>query len=107
MNEIAASATATAPAAAGVPRHVFLIDGSGFVFRAYHARHGAPPLRRQSDGMPTEVVTLFSNMLDKVRRETDADHIAVVFDASGSSFRNRLYDHYKAHRPPPPEDLVP
>jgi DNA polymerase-1 len=89
------------------PHHVFLIDGSGFIFRAYHARHGAPPLRRKSDGMPTEVVTLFCNMLDKLRRETDADHIAVVFDASGTSFRNRIYDQYKAHRPPPPEDLIP
>src|SRR5579883_1912482 len=89
------------------PRHVFLIDGSGFIFRAYHARHGAPPLRRKSDGMPTEVVTLFSNMLDKLRRETDADHIAVIFDASGTSFRNRIYEQYKAHRPPPPEDLIP
>ncbi len=95
------------PAAEIAPHHVFLIDGSGFIFRAYHARHGAPPLRRKSDGMPTEVVTLFCNMLDKVRRETDADHIAVVFDASGSSFRNQIYDQYKAHRPPPPEDLIP
>jgi DNA polymerase-1 len=107
-----AAATAAAPLpqppSAGVaPHHVFLIDGSGFIFRAYHARHGAPPLRRKSDGMPTEVVTLFCNMLDKVRRETDADHIAVVFDASGSSFRNQIYDQYKAHRPPPPEDLIP
>jgi DNA polymerase-1 len=105
--EPAATATPALPGAASAPRHVFLVDGSGFIFRAYHARHGAPPLRRQSDGMPTEVVTLFSNMLDKLRRETDADHIAVVFDASGSSFRNRLYDQYKAHRPPPPEDLIP
>ncbi len=100
----AALAAAAAPAA---PHHVFLIDGSGFIFRAYHARHGAPPLRRQSDGMPTEVVTLFCNMLDKLRRETDADHVAVVFDASGRSFRNQLFDDYKAHRPPPPDDLVP
>jgi DNA polymerase I len=107
MNEITDTAAATAPTPAGVPHHVFLIDGSGFVFRAYHARHGAPPLRRQSDGMPTEVVTLFCNMLDKLRRETDADHIAVIFDASGKSFRNRIYQDYKAHRPPPPDDLIP
>ncbi|HJU19525.1 MAG TPA: DNA polymerase I [Stellaceae bacterium] len=110
MDEIAAGARegpSSQEAADFVPHHVFLIDGSGFIFRAYHARHGAPPLRRKSDGMPTEVVTLFCNMLDKVRRETDADHIAVVFDASGTSFRNRIYEQYKAHRPPPPEDLIP
>src|SRR5579875_2931791 len=70
-------------------------------------RRGRSLLRRKSDGMPTEVVTLFSNMLDKLRRETDADHIAVIFDASGTSFRNRIYEQYKAHRPPPPEDLIP
>ncbi|MGH7031410.1 MAG: 5'-3' exonuclease, partial [Stellaceae bacterium] len=99
-----ASAVSAPPAA---PHHVFLIDGSGFIFRAYHARHGAPPLRRKSDGMPTEVVTLFCNMLDKLRRETDADHVAVVFDASGKSFRNRIFDDYKAHRPPAPDDLIP
>ena len=104
---VPAAASAAAPAASAAPHHVFLIDGSGFIFRAYHARHGAPPLRRQSDGMPTEVVTLFCNMLDKLRRETDADHVAVVFDASGRSSRNQVYPDYKAHRPPPPDDLIP
>src|SRR5579862_9773549 len=104
---IAVERPAAAAPASAAPHHVFLIDGSGFIFRAYHARHGAPPLRRQKDGMPTEVVTLFSNMLDKLRRETDADHIAVIFDASGKSFRNQLYSDYKAHRPPPPDDLIP
>ncbi|MGH7040416.1 MAG: DNA polymerase I [Stellaceae bacterium] len=85
------------------PRHVFLIDGSGFIFRAYHA---LPPLTR-SDGTPTGAVLGFSNMLAKLLSETDADHIAVVFDASGTSFRNRLYDAYKAQRPEAPADLVP
>jgi len=85
------------------PRHVYLIDGSGFIFRAYHA---LPPLTR-SDGTPTSAVLGFSNMLAKLLSETDADHIAVVFDHSGSSFRNQLYDQYKAHRPPPPDDLIP
>ncbi|MGH7062173.1 MAG: hypothetical protein ACREFH_17420, partial [Stellaceae bacterium] len=67
---------AAAPPAA--PRHVFLIDGSGFIFRAYfaRARSSEPVFQRKSDGMVTEVVTLFSNMLDKYRRETDADHMA-------------------------------
>src|SRR5271163_1584125 len=85
------------------PRHVFLIDGSGFIFRAYHA---LPPLTR-SDGTPVSAVLGFSNMLAKLLSETDADHIAVVFDYSGSSFRNRIYDQYKAQRPDPPADLIP
>jgi len=91
------------------PRHVFLIDGSGFIFRAYfaRARSSEPVFQRKSDGMVTEVVTLFSNMLDKYRRETDADHMAVIFDASGASFRNRIYDAYKANRREMPEDLRP
>src|SRR5437016_13519918 len=96
--ERAASAVASA-----APHHVFLIDGSGFIFRANHA---LPPLSR-SDGTPTSAVLGFSNMLAKLLSETDADHIAVVFDASGTSFRNRLYDQYKAQRPEPPSDLVP
>jgi len=85
------------------PRHVYLVDGSGFIFRAYHA---LPPLTR-SDGTPTSAVLGFSNMLAKLLSETDADHIAVVFDHSGSSFRNQIYDQYKAQRPDPPADLIP
>jgi DNA polymerase I len=85
------------------PRHVYLVDGSGFIFRAYHA---LPPLTR-SDGTPTSAVLGFSNMLAKLLSETDADHIAVVFDHSGSSFRNQICDQYKAQRPPPPDDLIP
>ncbi|MGC2412514.1 MAG: DNA polymerase I [Stellaceae bacterium] len=92
---------ATAPSAA--PHHVFLIDGSGFIFRAYHA---LPPLTR-SDGTPTAAVLGFTNMLAKLLSETDADHIAVVFDHSGHSFRNRIYDQYKANRAETPPDLVP
>jgi DNA polymerase-1 len=86
-----------------------LIDGSGFIFRAYfaRARSSDPVFQRKSDGMVTEVVTLFSNMLDKYRRETDADHMAVVWDASGTSFRNRIYDGYKANRRETPDDLIP
>ncbi|HEY1797172.1 MAG TPA: DNA polymerase I [Stellaceae bacterium] len=85
------------------PRHVYLVDGSGFIFRAYHA---LPPLTR-SDGTPTSAVLGFSNMLAKLLDETDADHIAVIFDHSGRSFRNTIYDQYKAHRPDPPDDLKP
>jgi DNA polymerase-1 len=100
---------ATAHAASAAPHHVFLVDGSGFIFRAYfaRARTADPVFQRKSDGMVTEVVTLFSNMLDKYRRETDADHMAVIFDASGQSFRNRIYSDYKANRREMPEDLRP
>jgi DNA polymerase-1 len=107
MNDIAPAAAPpiaepkAAPSAA--PHHVFLIDGSGFIFRAYHA---LPPLTR-ADGTPTAAVLGFSNMLAKLLSETDADHIAVVFDAAGTTFRNRIYDAYKANRGAPPDDLVP
>jgi DNA polymerase-1 len=98
-----AAETASSGAGSAAPHHVFLIDGSGFIFRAYHA---LPPLTR-SDGTPTSAVLGFSNMLAKLLSETDADHIAVVFDAAGTSFRNRIYDAYKANRGAPPDDLVP
>ncbi|MGC2521984.1 MAG: DNA polymerase I [Stellaceae bacterium] len=98
----AAVGAAPAPAPSAAPRHVFLIDGSGFIFRAYHA---LPPLTR-SDGIPVSAVLGFSNMLAKLLGETDADHMAVVFDYSGRSFRNQLYDGYKAQRPEAPADLA-
>ena len=85
------------------PRHVYLVDGSGFIFRAFHA---LPPLNR-ADGTPVNAVLGFSNMLLKLVGETDADHIAVIFDASRLTFRNRLYDQYKAHRPEAPPELIP
>jgi DNA polymerase-1 len=85
------------------PRHVYLVDGSGFIFRAFHA---LPPLNR-ADGTPVNAVLGFSNMLWKLICETDADYIAVIFDASRLTFRNRLYDQYKAQRPEPPPELIP
>ena len=88
--------------------HVYLIDGSGYIFRAYHA---LPPLTRKSDGLPVGAVSGFCNMLAKLLREPISDHVpthlAVIFDHSGRSFRNDLYADYKANRPPAPEDLVP
>jgi DNA polymerase-1 len=84
-------------------QNVYLIDGSGYIFRAYHA---LPPLTR-SDGLPVGAVLGFSNILFKFLQETAADHIAVIFDAAGTTFRNRIYDAYKAHRPEPPPDLIP
>src|SRR6266850_7269232 len=106
--ELPAAAPAAAPSAA--PHHVYLIDGSGFIFRAYLARARDPSaerFQRKSDGMATEVVMIFSNMLDKYLRDNDADHIAVIFDASGRSFRNEIYGDYKANRREMPDDLAP
>ena len=88
--------------------HLYLVDGSGYIFRAYHA---LPPLTRKSDGLPIGAVSGFCNMLVKLLDEMDGaetpTHLGVIFDASGRSFRNDIYADYKAHRPPAPEDLVP
>ena len=88
--------------------HLHLIDGSAFIFRAYHA---LPPLTRKSDGLPIGAVAGFCNMLHRyVEGNTGPDaptHVAVIFDYSGKTFRNDLYDQYKANRPPAPEDLRP
>ncbi|MDB5434039.1 MAG: polA [Phenylobacterium sp.] len=88
---------------------LYLVDGSGFIFRAFHA---LPPLTRKSDGLPVGAIAGFCNMLWKLLVDMKASeeaptHLAVVFDHSEQTFRNKLYDQYKAHRPPPPEDLVP
>ncbi len=95
-------------AAFGKGHHLHLIDGSGFIFRAYHA---LPPLTRKSDGLPIGAVAGFSNMVWKMLQETkgaDAPtHVAVVFDKSEVTFRNELYADYKQNRPPAPDDLVP
>lgn len=87
---------------------LFLIDGSGYIFRAYHA---LPPLTRASDGLSVGAVAGFCNMLWKFLEEMKGSeaptHLAVIFDKSEVTFRNKLYPEYKAHRPPAPEDLVP
>ncbi|MEA2774130.1 MAG: polymerase [Acetobacteraceae bacterium] len=83
--------------------HLILIDGSGFIFRAFHA---LPPMTRP-DGTPVNAVFGFTNMLAKLLKEHVGTHIAVIFDAGRLTFRNRLYDAYKAHRPPPPDELIP
>ena len=85
------------------PRTSILIDGSGFIFRAFHA---LPPMTRP-DGTPVNAVFGFTNMLAKLLSEHVGTHLAVIFDAGRQTFRNRLYDHYKAQRPPPPEELIP
>jgi DNA polymerase-1 len=110
MNDIATAVAAEPEATpSSLPHHVFLIDGSGFIFRAYFARAKDPKVERfqTKSGVQTEVVMIFSNMLDKYLRETDADHIAVIFDASGRSFRNEMYSEYKANRREMPDDLAP
>jgi DNA polymerase-1 len=88
--------------------HVYLIDGSGYIFRAYHA---LPPLIRKSDGLPTGAVAGFCNMLWKLLEDTKSGdkptHLAVIFDTGRKSFRNDIFPEYKANRTAPPEDLVP
>ena len=102
----------TVPAGEPVPvgkgSHVYLIDGSGYIFRAFHA---LPPLTRPSDGLPVGAVSGFCAMLWKLMQEAKSGrgptHVAVIFDASRENYRNQIYEKYKANRPPAPEELVP
>ncbi|HXL63489.1 MAG TPA: 5'-3' exonuclease H3TH domain-containing protein, partial [Xanthobacteraceae bacterium] len=108
----AATVNAASPAAAARPvrkgDHVFLVDGSGYIFRAYHA---LPPISRKSDGLQLNAVFGFCNMLWKLLRDMRPEerptHLAVVFDKSEKTFRSEMYADYKAHRPDPPDDLKP
>src|SRR6201991_3720590 len=88
--------------------HIFLVDGSSYIFRAYHA---LPPLNRKSDGLQVNAVLGFCNMLWKLLRDMPEDnrptHLAIIFDKSEVTFPNKLYPAYKAHRPPAPDDLIP
>ena len=91
--------------------HFYLIDGSGYIFRAYYA---LPPLTRKSDGLPTGAVNGFCNMLFKLLEDSKSEnnlqkptHFAVIFDAARKTFRNEIYSDYKANRSDPPEDLAP
>src|SRR5246127_4171160 len=112
-----AKSAATKPAAAKAPanaqaarqdEHVFLVDGSSYIFPPYPA---LPPLNRKSDGLQVNAVLGFCNMLWKLLRDMPEDnrptHLAIVFDKSEITFRNRIYSDYKAHRPPAPDDLIP
>ena len=89
-------------------KHIYLVDGSTYIFRAYHA---LPPLTRKSDGFPVGAISGFCNMLDKLikdeREKNNLTHLLVIFDASGKTFRNDIYPDYKANRSSPPEDLIP
>ena len=91
--------------------HFYLIDGSGYIFRAYYA---LPPLSRKSDGLPTGAVSGFCSMLFKLLEDARADdsnekpsHFAVIFDSARKNFRNEIYKDYKANRSEAPEDLAP
>ena len=91
--------------------HFYLIDGSGYIFRAYYA---LPPLSRKSDGLPTGAVSGFCSMLFKLLEDARADdskekptHFAVIFDSARKNFRNEIYKEYKANRSEAPEDLAP
>ncbi len=90
-------------AASSAPPHLILIDGSGFIFRAFHA---LPPMTR-ADGLPVNAVFGFTNMLARLLANHEGTHLAVVFDAGRTTFRNDLYADYKAHRPEPPDELIP
>ncbi len=111
-NETAPNGRITVPDGEPVPvgkgSHVYLIDGSGYIFRAFHA---LPPLTRPSDGLPVGAVHGFCQMLWKLIQDAKAGrgptHIAVIFDASRLNYRNDIYPNYKANRPPPPEELIP
>jgi DNA polymerase-1 len=89
--------------AATNPNTLYLVDGSGFIFRAFHA---LPDLTR-SDGTHIGAVLGFCNMLNKLLLDLQAENIAVIFDAGRKTFRNDIYANYKAHRPPPPPELIP
>jgi DNA polymerase-1 len=111
-NSAKPAATCSVPEGEPVPvikgSHVYLIDGSGYIFRAFHA---LPPLTRRSDQLPVGAVHGFCGMLWKLlqdsRKSAGPTHIAVVFDYSEKTFRNEIYADYKAHRPPAPEELLP
>ncbi len=91
--------------------HYYLIDGSGYIFRAYYA---LPPLSRKSDGLPTGAVSGFCSMLFKLLEDSRSDdsiykptHFAVIFDSARKNFRNDIYSEYKANRAEAPDDLIP
>src|SRR5438128_2796 len=111
MPSQAAQNARSAPSLARAPKkgdHVFLVDGSSYIFRAYHA---LPPLNRKSDGLQVNAVLGFCNMLWKLLRDMKPEerptHLAVVFEKSEKTFRTEMYSEYKANRTEPPDDLRP
>src|SRR5262252_10301957 len=111
MPSQSAQSAPSAPSLARAPKkgdHVFLVDGSSYIFRAYHA---LPPLNRKSDGLQVNAVLGFCNMLWKLLRDMKPEerptHLAVVFDKSEKTFRTEMYAEYEANRTEPPDDLRP
>src|SRR5437016_2839344 len=111
--DMAKSKAPATPAKNGTPdkngenppiRNLYLVDGSGYLFRAYHA---LPPMTRP-DGTPINAVYGFCRMLvADLLDKPEVDHVAMILDSSEVTFRNKIYDKYKANRPPPPDDLIP
>src|SRR2546428_10952854 len=111
MPSQAAQNARSAPSLARAPKkgdHVFLVDGSSYIFRAYHA---LPPLNRKSDGLQVNAVLGFCNMLWKLLRDMKPEerptHLAAVFDKSEKTFRTEMYADYKSNLTEPPDDLRP
>ncbi len=87
--------------------HLYLVDGSGYIFRAYHRLPPLTNIRDEPVGAVYGYTTMLWKLADALHKADGPTHMAVILDASGKSFRNEIYDLYKAHRPPAPEDLVP
>lgn len=103
MTDSTDTTTVSAPAAAPSAGGLYLVDGSGFIFRAFHAL----PMLTRPDGTPVNAVLGFTNMLTKLLADLHAEAVAVIFDAKRENFRNAIYPAYKAQRPEPPEELRP
>jgi DNA polymerase-1 len=91
----------------GEQNHLYLVDGSGYIFRAYHRLPPLTNIRDEPVGAVYGYTTMLWKLADALHKANGPTHMAVILDASGKSFRNDIYDQYKAHRPPAPEDLVP
>src|SRR6478672_6592594 len=105
MAKSSAAAAAPPPAPENKPiKNLYLVDGSGYLFRAFHA---LPPMNRP-DGTPVNAVYGFCRMLAAdILDKPEVDHVAMILDASGKTFRDQIYDKYKANRSEPPDDLIP
>jgi DNA polymerase-1 len=90
-----------------MPNHLYLVDGSGYIFRAYHRLPPLTNIRGEPVGAVYGYTTMLWKLADELHKADGPTHMAVILDKSSHTFRNEMYDRYKAHRPPPPEDLVP
>lgn len=90
-----------------MPNHLYLVDGSGYIFRAYHRLPPLTNIRGEPVGAVYGYTTMLWKLADELHKSDGPTHLAVILDKSSHTFRNEMYDQYKAHRPPPPEDLIP